>query len=640
MIVATTAILSMIAEGIVGALAEKLTNEAAGKLRSEPAKQALRQAIGVAIQRYATAGARLELAAPLLRSDGPLTQPAVAEELARIVRPDHEPNLTLIGDRWRVALDKPPAWRDFTEEARLFVDYLRAEIRNTDVFRPVFDSRSFDAIAHTAALSNEHLAAIEAQVSNLASLIDARFGELSQSFNNATYGIREKIFDYSRYIEEKTRGFVGRQFVFDAIRQFTDQHAQGYFIVRGDPGIGKSALTAQLVKTGGHIHHFNIRAEGINKADQFLRNTCAQLIARYQLSHPVLPPEATQDANFLNRLLGEISSQFNGQEQVLIVVDALDEVDSSGLPIGTNPLFLPITLPRGIYIVATTRKIPLNLRTDSRQQALDIEQDSTGNMADVGTFIEQEIGRPRIQAYIAKQGLTGLEVVDLLMHKSQGNFMYLRYILPEIEHGAYTDLKLEALPDGLRNYYDAHWQRMRGQDEEAWFEYKLPVLMALTEVKQAVSIDLIADFSGVAQRARIRRVLEEWQQFLYEEPVQLEGGLQKRYRIYHASFHDFIAEKDEVADERVSRKATNEKIAMRLWTSLFGSASALDQEQITHKRELLRTMRRRLHELELDKARKGQDTEPHILIEIEDLRQEVAQLEQFLNNTGKDSASR
>jgi hypothetical protein len=631
MMVTTTAVLTMIAEGVVGKLAEKLTDKAAGKLRSEPAKQALRQALGAAIQRYATAGARLDLAAPLLRPNGPLAQPAVAEELAQIVRPDHEPNLTLIGDRWRAAVNDPPAWRDFTEEARLFVSYLQAEIRNTDVFRPVFDSRSLDAIASDAALSVEQLAAIDAQVSNLASLIDARLGEIVHAFNTAPYGIRDQIRDYSRYIEEKTRGFVGRQFVFDAINQFTQQNPRGYFIIRGDPGIGKSALTAQLVKTGGYIHHFNIRAEGIGKADQFLRNLCAQLIARYKLNHSIFPPEITQDVGFLNRLLSEVSDQLSGQERAVIVVDALDEVDSLGLPPGANTLFLPTTLPQRIYIVTTTRKVPLSLRIECEQQTLDIEQDSAGNMADVREYVEQAVNRPGIQGYIAKQGISEQQFVDLLVEKSQGNFMYLRYVLPEIEYGAYTDLNLEALPIGLRNYYEDHWRRMRGRDEDAWFEYKLPIVMALTVVKEPVSIDLIADFAGVDQRARIRRVLEDWQQFLYEEQVPYEDGLQKRYRIYHASFHDFIADKEEVEDERVSREGAHKKIADKLWNDLFGddpvATPVLNEEERTHKHELLHTKRRRLEELELWEARKGQDTEPHILTEIADLREAIAELE-------------
>ena len=288
----------------------------------------------------------------------------------------------------------------------------------------------------------------------------------------------------------------------------------------------------------------------------------------------MLPPEAAQDAGFVNRLLGEVSDQLQGQEQAIIVVDALDEVDSLGLPPGANTLYLPMTLPQGIYIVTTTRKVPLSLRIECEQQTLDIEQDSAGNMADVREYVEQAVNRPGIQAYIAKQGITGQQFTELLVDKSQGNFIYLRYVLPEIEDGAYTALNLEALPAGLRNYYEDQWRRMRGQDEDAWFEYKLPIVMALTVVKEPVSIDLISDFAGVKQRARIRAVLQEWQQFLYEEQVPYEEGLQKRYRIYHASFHDFIEHKEEVADERVSTKAAHQKVADKLWNDLFGDEQA------------------------------------------------------------------
>jgi hypothetical protein len=94
--------------------------------------------------------------------------------------------------------------------------------------------------------------------------------------------------------------------------------------------------------------------------------------------------------------------------------------------------------------------------------------------------------------------------------------------------------------------------------------------MALTVVKEPVSIDLLSDFSDVNERSRIRAVLNEWSPFLHEDEVEHEGTTQKRYRVYHASFHDFIAAKEEVADERVSRHDANEKIANKLWTDLFG----------------------------------------------------------------------
>ena len=84
------------------------------------------------------------------------------------------------------------------------------------------------------------------------------------------------------------------------------------------------------------------------------------------------------------------------------------------------------------------------------------------------------------------------------------------------------------------------------------------------------SIDLISDFSKVKQRSCIRAVLRDWAPFLHEEVVEYEGGTQTRYRLYHASFFDFIAKKEDVADERVDLKAAHGQIADTLWKDLFG----------------------------------------------------------------------
>lgn len=571
MIALLAIVLEKIGDAFLGALAGKVTDEVWTRLKGDPAKTALKQALGAAIQRYATSQLRLDLARPLLEKDGFLTLPAVANEVTQLVRFEREPNAELIGRQWKASMDEPPPWCDFTYEAKRLLEYLQVELRGTEVFRPVFDAKSLDAIAANAAASSESLTHIETQLADLAQMLSARFSDLIRTFTGASLNIREQIRDYTRFIQEKTHDFVGRQFVFDAITRFTNTNPRGYYFVRGDPGIGKSALAAQLVKTNGYIHHFNIRSEGINKTDTFLRNICAQLIVVYQLEHPFLPPETTQDAGFLNRLLGEVSDKLGSQEKAIIVVDALDEVDTLGLSPGANTLYLPVTLPQGIYVIITTRKIPIDLRIDCEQGTLDIEHDSSGNIADIREYVERAVSRPGIQAYIATQGIDNELFIDHLVEKSEGNFMYLHYVLPEIEHGYYTDLGLDALPAGLQNYYEDQWRRMRGKDEEAWFKYKLPVVMALTVVKEPVSIDLIADFSKVQERARVREVLHEWGQFLHEEQVPYEGGLQKRYHVYHASFHDFIAKKEEVEDERVSRKAAHKQIADVLWSELFGN---------------------------------------------------------------------
>jgi hypothetical protein len=118
---------------------------------------------------------------------------------------------------------------------------------------------------------------------------------------------------------------------------------------------------------------------------------------------------------------------------------------------------------------------------------------------------------------------------------------------------------------------------MRGEDEDKWFTYKLPVIMALTVVKEPVSIDLIIPFSGVQEQARIREVLHEWAQFLHSEQIPYKEGLQKRYHLYHTSFHDFVASLEEVQDERVNLKDANIRIAQSMWSRIFEDEDEEDE---------------------------------------------------------------
>jgi hypothetical protein len=251
------------------------------------------------------------------------------------------------------------------------------------------------------------------------------------------------------------------------------------------------------------------------------------------------------------QILVKVAQQLQVEEKALIVVDALDEVADASLASGTNILYLPETLPENIYFIATVRQgAPVKLPVE--HHSLYIEPNSPENKADIRKYIEQTLTRPGIQAYISAQGITEKAFVDRLENKSEGNFMYLHYILPAIENGVYNDLRFEFLPTGLKGYYEAHWQRMQGTDDEVWFKYKLPVLMALAAAEAPVTIDMIQAFSGVQERARVVALLQEgqWGQFLHKEEVP--SSTQNRYSIYHASFREFLAKKEEIKEAGVN----------------------------------------------------------------------------------------
>ncbi|MFE2578603.1 ATP-binding protein [Streptomyces sp. NPDC059378] len=161
--------------------------------------------------------------------------------------------------------------------------------------------------------------------------------------------------------------------------------------MRGEPGIGKTAVAATLVARHGYVHHFNIAPENIRTARQFLENVCAQLIVRFGLDHTTLPPYAGEDSGFLSELLAEAADRSEGP--VVVVVDALDEVEDVGLPAAANRLLLPRDLPPGAFFVLTTREEDDHRLDVDHEATIWIREEDPGNRQDVERYIEALVDR-------------------------------------------------------------------------------------------------------------------------------------------------------------------------------------------------------------------------------------------------------
>jgi serine/threonine-protein kinase len=344
---------------------------------------------------------------------------------------------------------------------------------------------------------------------------------------------------FQSLIADKTGGFVGRKYVFDAIESFLTNNPKGYFTIMGDPGMGKSAILAKYVQDTGCIAHFNVQLQGPNRADQFLQSICTQLIDRYQLSYDPLPSNATRDGEFLGQLLDEVAQRSNGKPLV-IVIDALDEVDSASYRIDANILYLPAYLPTGVYFIMTRRRdVEVPFTTYAPVQILSLLDYQTDSHRDVREYIQNRVNSSeKLRQHIDERQETVAAFTDKIVDKSENNFMYLRYVLQDIEMGLYQDLCLERFPQGLQGFYEFHWRRM-GLTANPIPDAKIKIVYILGEVRQPVSRQQICDFSG-EDAYTVQTVLNEWKQFLHE----LLRDNQKRYSVYHASFRDFLHRKD------------------------------------------------------------------------------------------------
>ena len=360
-----------------------------------------------------------------------------------------------------------------------------------------------------------------------------------------------------------TQEFLGRDYVFSAIDGFLDRYESGYFTLVGDPGEGKSAILTEFVKRTGCVAHFNLRAAGINRAEQCVKSINAQLCARFGLSLEP-PSDPAQLGQHWDDLFQHASTQIDDGDGLVIAIDALDEVDLADHPTGANILFLPPSLPRGIYIVLTRRRkrVPFVIR--SSQQIFDLIDHREQSLADIKRYIRRAMTRGDLAKWIARRDVTPGNAIDELAGRSEWNFMYLHYVLPKIENGRYHTFAPKDLPHGLRGYYADHWEQM-GMRDDPLPRDKIRIVYLMAEVGRPVSRSLLAQFAG-QDPIVVQHVIDEWRQFLHE---QIDAG-ETRYSVYHTSFLDFLHDKDIVKAAGETIPGVHAAIADNLWQELMG----------------------------------------------------------------------
>lgn len=187
-------------------------------------------------------------------------------------------------------------------------------------------------------------------------------------------------------------------------------------------------------------------------------------------------------------------------------------------------------------------------------------------MADVKVYIDKRTSNSAsIQNWINHQNLQRQQFVETVAEKSQNNFMYLRYVLNDIDSGKYSDVTLNDLPLELEGYYQKHWARMEMvvKDKELR-RRKLKVIYLLTKVRKPVSCDILADFAE-EDALDVQEVLDYWEQFL-----RRSGDSPPDYSIYHASFQRFLHRIEVVQKAGVSLRDIEAAISDNLWGDLYG----------------------------------------------------------------------
>lgn len=342
-------------------------------------------------------------------------------------------------------------------------------------------------------------------------------------------------------IVEKTDGFFGRQWLFDACQDWLDQGSSRLFWLKGSPGIGKSAFAASLVHRrnsaviGFFMCDFQGRQDPEDTAREAICTLAFQMASRlpdyrlkllYQQQVDREQVEKKSADDLFEYLISEPlnrAGKIPEATRLMLVIDGLDE---AGRNDGRNALAELLqkhawSLPPWLGIVITSRPEPYLVQLLNQFEAAEFDGLTPQNLQDLRDYIDA-----RLPAGLAEpeRSRTVAQVLD----KSGGTFLYLRLV----EQDRALDFSRPAeLPDKLDGYLKAAFNRYY-PDINAYAQWAEPFLRLLTAAPGPLPRDMARQVLQWSQGDLTRKVIEQLGSLLQ----QRDGGL----TFYHASLSDWL----------------------------------------------------------------------------------------------------
>jgi hypothetical protein len=128
--------------------------------------------------------------------------------------------------------------------------------------------------------------------------------------------------------------------------------------------------------------------------------------------------------------------------------------------------------------------------------------------------------------------------VERVTMASEGNFLYLKWLLPAIAAGAQRFARLDALPQGLAGIYREFLSTRKMAKDEAWRQRYRSLLGVLAAAQAPLALEQVAQFGGLPLQMADDG-LRDLRQFL--DPATAEKG---SYQLYHQSVADWLSSRE------------------------------------------------------------------------------------------------
>ena len=338
-------------------------------------------------------------------------------------------------------------------------------------------------------------------------------------------------------VKGRAEDFHGRAWLFDRVAEWIDSDTAPPLVLLGEPGIGKSAFAAELVRrdAGRHIlAHFFFDADvpQTRNVGAFVRRLAIRLarvlpgyaaaIRAPQIA-PLLEPAACQidPASALQAgVIAPLATLRRPPRNAVILLDALDEAR-----LGEREASVPDLLgrrlalfPPWLRVLATSRPEQAALRGFESARTVLLDADDPRNRADVASWLAARAGTDAAG----------------LAERSAGSFLYARLAWGAVAAGG----SVASLPPGLRGLFRQNFERsFPSAQSYAPARAALAVLLAAQEPLTQPQLAAAAGLAAIPARAAFDAL----------SPYLHAAG--ERLTLHHKSLADWLGD-TEAGDPR------------------------------------------------------------------------------------------
>ena len=382
-----------------------------------------------------------------------------------------------------------------------------------------------------------------------------------------------KEFNFTSYLSNARERFTGRLWLYNELEtNLMKQDTDRGVLVIGEPGAGKSALTAQLIcsrSSNPFIHKRIIGYHLCKHADKatqdpgrFVRNL-VDLMARRVPEYGMLVSNSLLILSVLKSCSGDPLEcfeqavmapllQLKGEPQTyFIVIDALDECssESGGTSVVQFIIETSSKLPKWIRLVMTSRNDSNVLKHFSHFPKVYLSSKDARNLQDIEVFITAKLfeDAPILERLKVMLGFSSGEEISFLtsrlLSQSQGNFLYVKEMFHFWKDDRNNEVDFGHIPKTIGGIYERYLKRIYGSREK--FKPALAILEIMVAAFEPMPVD------DLYRVLRTQENIDYEYEFVYalkDLSHFIRYGADNTITIFHLSFTEWLTSNENLGN--------------------------------------------------------------------------------------------